>query len=86
MKITRAIYCIDTQKITFRYFAFRFLTIALRLYIIKFRSLLHSAGCMATVAQRVRRLPYDMHDDRHTHRMTAAERSPQQHKKSAIAE
>ena len=86
MKFTYAIYCIDIQKTPFCYDTFRFLSIALGHYIIKTRSLLHSAGCMATVAQRVRRLPYDMHDGRHTHRMTDAERSPQKHKKSAIAE
>ena len=84
MKITRAIYCIDTQKITFRHFAFRFLSIALGHYIIKTRSLLHSAGCMATVAQRVRRLSYDMHGGRHTHRMTAVVYSPKRHKQSGI--
>ena len=76
MKFTYAIYCIDIQNAPFCYDAFRFLSIALGHYIIKFRSLLHGAGCMATVAQRVRRLSYDMHGGRHTHRMTAAVYSP----------
>ena len=84
MKFTYAIYCIDTQKAPFCYDTFRFLSIALGHYIIKTRSLLHSAGCMATVAQRVRRLSYDMHGGRHTHRMTAVVYSPKRHKPSGI--
>ena len=76
MKFTYAIYCIDIQKTLFCYDAFRFLSIALGHYIIKFRLLLHSTSCMATVVRPVQRTSYNVYDDRHTHRMTAAERSP----------
>ena len=84
MKITRAIYCIDTQKTLFCYDTFRFLSIALGHYIIKTRSLLHSAGCTATVARPVRRTSYNVYDDRHTYRMTAVVYSPKRHKQSGI--
>ena len=84
MKFTYAIYYIDIQKTLFCYDAFRFLSIALGHYIIKTRSLLHSAGCTATVVRPVRRTSYNVYDDRHTHRMTVAVYSPKRHKQGGI--
>ena len=84
MKITRAIYCIDTQKITFRHFAFRFLTNIFDHNIDKLRSKRCIASCTATVVRPVRRTSYNVYDDHHTHRMTAVVYSPKRHKQSGI--